>query len=319
MPSIERRPLGNSPLSIAPLVFGGNVFGWTADEATSFRLLDRFVEGGFNGIDTADVYSRFAPGNEGGESETVIGKWLAQGGGRREKIVLMTKVGMEMGPDQTGLTRGYIMRAVEDSLRRLQTDHIDLYQSHRADEDTPVEETLRAYEELIRSGKVRVIGASNYSAAQLRAALDASEAQGLPRYETLQPHYNLVHRSDYEAELEGLCRERGLGVIPYFALAAGFLTGKYRSQADLEGRPRAVIVKNYMDERGYRVLDALDSVATDLDASAAQIALAWLMARPSVTAPIASATTEEQLDQLMGAARLRLDEEHVHRLAEASR
>jgi len=309
MPSIERRPLGNTPFSIAPLVFGGNVFGWTADQATSFRLLDRFVEGGFNGIDTADVYSRFAPGKEGGESETVIGNWLAQGGGRREKIVLMSKVGMEMGPERKGLSREYITRAVEDSLRRLRTDHIDLYQSHQPDGDTPIEETLRAYADLIQSGKVRAIGASNYSAAQLREALNASDSEGLPRYETLQPHYNLVHRADYEAELEGLCRERGLGVIPYFALAAGFLTGKYRGEADLEGRPRAVMVKNYMNERGYKVLNALDSVATDLDASPAQIALAWLMARPGITAPIASATTDEQLDQLMGAARLRLDEE----------
>ncbi|HYW90913.1 MAG TPA: aldo/keto reductase [Gammaproteobacteria bacterium] len=316
---MERRPLGNTPFSIAPLVFGGNVFGWTADQATSFRLLDRFVEGGFNGIDTADVYSRFAPGKEGGESETVIGNWLAQGGGRREKIVLMSKVGMEMGPERKGLSREYITRAVEDSLRRLRTDHIDLYQSHQPDGDTPIEETLRAYADLIQSGKVRAIGASNYSAAQLREALNASDSEGLPRYETLQPHYNLVHRADYEAELEGLCRERGLGVIPYFALAAGFLTGKYRGEADLEGRPRAVMVKNYMNERGYKVLNALDSVATDLDASPAQIALAWLMARPGITAPIASATTDEQLDQLMGAARLRLDEEHIHRLAEASR
>jgi len=314
----ERRPLGGTPFTIAPLIFGGNVFGWTADEATSFALLDRFVDAGFNAIDTADVYSGWIEGNKGGESETIIGNWLAQGGGRRDRIVLATKVGMEMGPDRKGLARGYILRAVEDSLRRLRTDRIDLYQSHQADDTVPIEETLRAYEDLIQSGKVRAIGASNYEAAALAEALDVSEGQGLPRYEALQPWYNLYDRSDYEGETERLCEARGLGVIPYFGLASGFLSGKYRSEADLAGRPRAYRVKNYLNPRGLRILDALDAVGAELNASDAQVALAWLMARPGITAPIASATSIAQLDELMEAAALKLDAAHIARLDEAA-
>ncbi|MGZ8360635.1 MAG: aldo/keto reductase [Allosphingosinicella sp.] len=313
-----RRPLGKSGFTIAPLMFGGNAFGWTADEPTSFALLDRFADAGFNAVDTADVYSRFVAGNRGGESETIIGNWLKQGGGRREKIVLATKVGMEMGPDQQGLSRSYILRAVEASLRRLRTDRIDLYQSHKPDENVPIEETLRAYEELIASGKVRAIGASSYSAAQLGEALDASAAQGLPSYATLQPWYNLYDRADYEGEVEDLCVARGLGVISFFGLASGFLTGKYRSEADLEGMPRAYRAKNYLTPRGMRILDALDAVAAELEAKPAQVALAWLMARPSITAPIASARTIAQLDELIGAARLRLAPDQMRRLDAAS-
>lgn len=317
MSSIERRRLGGSPLEVAPLVFGANVFGWTVDEPTSFALLDRFVDAGFNGIDTADMYSRFIEGNKGGESETIIGNWLAQGGGRRAKIVLASKVGMEMGPGQKGLSRAYIMQAVEGSLRRLKTDCIDLYQSHIADDSVPIEETLRAYEDLIASGKVRVIGASNHNAGQLAAALEASEAQGLPRYETLQPHYNLYERADYEGALEQVCGKRGLGVLPYFALASGFLTGKYRSETDLAGRARGSRVRKYLNSRGFRILQALDEVAAEQDAVPAQIALAWLMARPSITAPIASATSIEQLDQIMGAAELSLGQDQIRRLDKA--
>lgn len=314
----QRRPLGQSSLEIAPLVFGGNVFGWTADEAMSFQLLDRFVDHGFNCIDTADVYTTFVEGNQGGESETIIGKWLAQGGGRREKIVLATKVGMTMGPAKKGLSRQYILQAVEDSLRRLQTDYIDLYQSHRADESVPIDETLRAYEELIQSGKVRAIGASNYNSSQLKEALNRSRSQGLPRYETLQPHYNLCERAGYEGELEELCVHHKLGVIPYFALASGFLTGKYRTQSDITNKARASLVEKYVNDRGFRILEALDSIAMELGMQPAQIALAWLISRPSVTAPIASARNLEQLDQLMEAANLKLKREHRKRLDEAS-
>ena len=314
----ERRQLGGTPFTIAPLVFGGNVFGWTADAPTSFRLLDRFIDAGFNAIDTADVYSRWIPGHVGGESETVIGNWLAKGEGRRERILLATKVAMEMGPDKKGLSRNHIVRAVEDSLRRLRTDRIDLYQSHIADEDVPIEETLRAYEELIASGKVQAIGASNYSPAQLVESLDASGAQGLPRYETLQPWYNLYDRADFESGPEQVCLERGLGVISYFGLASGFLSGKYRSEADLAGRPRAYRVKNYLNDRGFRILTAIDAVGAEIGATPAQVALAWLMARPSITAPIASATSVEQLDELIGAARLKLEANQVQRLNEAS-
>lgn len=314
--TVERRPLGRSGLSIAPLILGGNVFGWTVDEPTGFRILDHFVAQGFNAIDTADVYSAFIPGNHGGESETLIGNWLAQGGSRRDKVVIATKLGMKMGEGQEGLSRGYMMRAVEASLRRLRTDHIDLYQSHRPDDSVPIEETLRAYEELIKSGKVRAIGASNYSVAQLREATDASETRGLPRYDTLQPWYNLYDRGAFEGELEDFCRQNDISVIPYFGLASGFLTGKYRSEQDFEGKPRGYRVKNYLTERGLRILAALDAVGAELGATPAQVSLAWLMAR--ITAPIASATSIAQLDDLLGAARLRLDAEQIRRLDEAS-
>ena len=305
-------------MEVAPLAFGGNVFGWTADEKTSFRLLDAFVAAGFNLIDTADVYSRFAPENRGGESEMVIGNWLKQGG-RRDKVIIATKVGLEMGHDKKGLSKGYILRAVEDSLSRLRTDYIDLYQSHRDDSDTPLEETLEAYAQLIEQGKVRAIGASNYSAERLSEALTVSKERGLPRYETLQPEYNLYDRAEYEEKLERVCVENGLAVITYFSLASGFLTGKYRSAADLSKSPRGErMVKKYLNKRGFRILDALDQVAGQLKATPARVALAWLIARPSVTAPIASATNLDQLNDLINAPKLELDEETIQLLNQAS-
>ncbi len=307
---MQYRPLGRSGLSTAPLVFGGNVFGWTTDEATSFRLLDAFVGAGFNLIDTADVYSRWVPGHAGGESETVIGRWLKKSG-KRHQVLIATKVGKPMGDDgtgRTGLSPKWIRQAVDDSLRRLQTDHIDLYQSHDDDPATPLEDTLGTYADLIRAGKVRAIGASNHSAARLAQALDTSERHGLPRYETLQPLYNLVDREPYEAELEPLVRERGVGVINFFGLARGFLTGKYRSEADLAKSPRGAGVKQAcFNERGFRILAALDDAAGACNATPAQLALAWQMARPGLTAPIASATSGAQFDELARAASLQLD------------
>jgi len=268
---MQQRRLGGSGLMVAPLAFGGNVFGWTADEATSFALLDAFVGAGFNLVDTADVYSRWVGGHSGGESETVIGRWLKRSPGNRARIVLATKVGKDMGDGRIGLAPGYIRRAVEDSLRRLGTDHIDLYQSHDDDPATPLEDTLGAYAELMKAGKVRAIGASNFSAARLAEALDTSRRFNLPRYECLQPHYNLVDRVHYEADLEPLCRREGLGVINFFGLARGFLTGKYRSEADLGKSPRGAGVKGYLNERGLRILGVLDEVAAELHATPAQI------------------------------------------------
>ena len=312
---MEYRALGSTDLEIAPLVLGGNVFGWTADEETSFRLLDAFLDHGFNAIDTADVYSAWAPGNCGGESETVIGRWLAERGNSvRDEIVLITKVGWG-----DGLSAGYMKEAVEDSLRRLQTDHIDLYFSHQPDEETPIEETLEAHQELIDQGKIRVAGASNYDADQLAEALEAGEADGRARYDVLQPEYNLYDRSGYEDALEDVAVREGLGVISYYGLASGFLTGKYRSVDDLDKSPRGEgIGKKYLDERGRKILEALDDAAARHDATPAQIALAWVMARPSVTAPIASATSVDQLEELLDAARVELEDEDVERLDEAS-
>lgn len=305
MRPMDKRPLGNSGLSVAPLAFGGNVFGWTADEPTSFQLLERFTEAGFNLVDTADAYSRWFPGHTGGESETVIGHWLAQGGGRRERIVLATKVGMEVFGGK-GLGRAWIERSVEASLKRLKTDRIDLYQAHIDDPDTPFDETLEAFARLVKSGKVRAIGASNYKAGRLREALEASKRLGLPRYETLQPEYNLYDRG-FESELLPVVREYGIGVIPFFGLARGFLTGKYRKAADIAGRPRESGLKKYFEgDRGARVLAALDQVAGARGSTPARVALAWLMTRPDITAPIASATSVAQLDELLEAARLAL-------------
>ena len=258
---MKTRKLGSSTLEVSPLCLGSNVFGWTIDEKTSFAILDALVAAGFNFIDTADMYSTWVPGHKGGESETIIGNWMKRTG-NRSKVIIATKVGKEMGPNDKGLSKAYIFRAVERSLERLQTDYIDLYQSHADDEATPIEETLEAYAELIKQGKVRVIGASNYTAERLAAALEASEQHGYPRYESLQPHYNLYERAGYEAALEPLCLARGLGVIPYFSLASGFLTGKYRSESDLSKSPRGQGVKKYLDERGLRILGALDQVAT---------------------------------------------------------
>ena len=314
---MKKRKLGRSDIEVSPLAFGGNVFGWTADESMSFRLLDAFVDAGFSLIDTADVYSHWAPGNKGGESETIIGKWL-QRGGRRDRVVIATKVGNEMGPDRKGLSKPYILRAVEDSLRRLQTDTIDLYQSHSDDPETPLEETLEAYEQLIREGKVRVIGASNYDAKRLDQALQISGQHGFPRYECLQSLYNLYDRTDFEKELEPLCRKQGVGVISYFSLASGFLTGKYRSVEDLADRARADMVKKYFDERGLRILAALDKVARQHGLTPVKIALAWLIAQPSITAPIASATSLEQLQELIEATDVELDGSSVDLLNEAS-
>jgi len=313
---MEKRRLGQSDIQTAPLCLGGNVFGWTLDEAGSFRILDEFVAAGFDFIDTADVYSTWVPGHIGGESETIIGKWFRQRG-NRSKVILATKVGWQMPPDGSGLSRAYIMRAVEDSLRRLQTDYIDLYQSHVDDADTPLEETLGAFGDLIRQGKVRAIGASNYSAARLTQALDLAQ-RGLPRYDSLQPLYNLYDRSGYENELAPLCVQRGVGAITYFSLASGFLSGKYRSQQDLAGRARAPRVEKYLNPRGMNILRALDEVAAAHESSQASVALTWLMSRPGVVAPIASATSSAQLAALVAAANLRLDSTAVERLNQAS-
>jgi aryl-alcohol dehydrogenase-like predicted oxidoreductase len=316
---MERRPLGRSGLSVAPLAFGGNVFGWTADERASHSLLDAVVDAGFDLVDTADVYSRWAKGHTGGESESVIGRWLKKAPSRRDRIVLATKVGADMGDGRSGLSRSYIRRAVGDSLRRLGTDRIDLYQSHYDDPKTPLEETLATYAELVEQGKVRAIGASNFTAARLAEALDTSTRLGLPRYESLQPLYKLCDRAAYEAELEPLVRAQGLGVIGYFSLARGFLTGKYRSEADLAQSPRGAGVKAaYFNERGFRILAALDEVAAAHGATPAQVALAWVMARPGVTAPIASATSVRQFEEIARAASLALDTASLERLTAAS-
>jgi len=314
---MNRRKLGNSGLEISPLVFGGNVFGWTADEATSFTLLDAFVDAGFNAVDTADIYSRWVSGNTGGESETILGKWMKRRG-NREKVIVATKVGMEFAPGKKGLSRSYILAAAEDSLRRLQTDYIDLYQSHTDDAETPLEETLGAYAELIRQGKVRAIGASNYKADRLAAALAVSRKQGLPEYQSLQPNYNLCERADYEAALEPLCRNEGLGVINYFPLAGGFLTGKYRTEEDVKKSARARIVTKYYNPRGLQILRALDDVAKKHHTTQARVSLAWLLSRPSITAPIVSATSLDQLSDLIAAVELKLDASSIAQLNQAS-
>lgn len=314
---MQARPLGRSGLAIMPFMLGCNVFGWTIDEKQSFAILDAFVDAGFNAIDTADVYSRWAPGNQGGESETIIGNWLTRSG-KRDRVMLATKVGMELGETEKGLSKPYIMRAVDQSLRRLQTDRIDLYQAHKDDETTPLEETLEAFAELIRAGKVRAVGASNYSAERLAKALEVSKALGIPRYETLQPHYNLVERVVFEDDLEAVCLEHGIGVISYYSLASGFLTGKYRRDEDFAVGTRGAQARKYFDERGRRILRALDEVAARHKSTPARVALAWLMARPSVTAPIASATSVEQLQDLLAATKLQLDASDIELLDAAS-
>lgn len=315
---MDQRRIGRSDLYVRPFCFGGNVFGWTADETMSHQLLDAFVDAGFEFIDTADVYSRWAPGHSGGESEEAIGRWLARSG-KRDKIVLATKVGMDMGGENTGLRPAYIRKAVEDSLRRLKTDRIDLYQAHRDDDQTPLEDTLRAFDQLIREGKARVIGASNYTAARLAAALDVSEQAGLARYECLQPHYNLMERDAFEGPLAELCATREIAVIPFFSLAAGFLTGKYRSEDDLSKSVRGPrTAGKYLTPKGLKVLAALDDVAARRKATPAQAALAWLMAKRPVTAPIASATNLHQLCELLAAAQLSLSQEDMDELNAAS-
>jgi aryl-alcohol dehydrogenase-like predicted oxidoreductase len=315
---MEKRPLGRSGLATAPLCLGGNVFGWTADEKTSFAILDRFVELGFNLIDTANVYSRWVPGHSGGESETVIGNWLAKGG-KRDRVLIATKVGM--GSDaEKGLTRGKIEKNVDASLRRLRIDTIDLYQTHADDPDTPVEETLDALGRLVKAGKVRAIGASQYTPARLRESLEASARLGLPRYETLQPELNLYDRAQFERDYQPVAKEFGLAVIPFFGLAKGFLSGKYRKLADIAGRPREAGLKKYFEgDRGMKILAALDAVSKRLGATPAQVSIAWIMAQPTIAAPIVSATSVQQLDDIAGTARLKLDAESLRTLDDASR
>ena len=314
---MEKRQLGQSSLHVYPITFGGNVFGWTADRDMSFKLLDAFVAAGFNFIDSADVYSRWHPGNTGGESETIIGHWLKSRGGR-DKVIVATKLGIEMAPGKKGLSRKYMMQAVEDSLQRLQTDYIDLYQSHRDDPDTDIEETLSAYADLVKQGKVREIGASNFSADRLAASLKVSTDKGLPRYQSLQPQYSLVERGEFEGALEALCLKEKIGVIGYYSIASGFLTGKYRSKADMEGRARGPRVEIYLNDYGFGVIAALDEVGKKHNAKPVQIAMAWLIARPSVTAPIASATNLDQLAELLKSAEISLDAADIAKIDAAS-
>jgi len=311
------RKLGNSGIAVAPLCLGTNVFGWTVDESTAFQLLDAAVASGLNFVDTADVYSTWVPGNHGGESETIIGNWLKRSG-KRKSVIIATKVGLQMELGKKGLSKAYILSAAEESLRRLQTDYIDLYQSHEDDPQTPLQETLEAHAQLIEQGKVRAIGASNYSAERLAEALRVSQQQGLPRYQTLQPFYNLYDRAKYEGALESLCLKEDLGVIPYFSLARGFLSGKYRSEKDLSKSPRGGGVKDYLNDRGFRILAALDQIAKERNSTPARVALSWLMARPSITAPIASAPSLEQLKDLVEATKLELDPASIDLLSQAS-
>jgi aryl-alcohol dehydrogenase-like predicted oxidoreductase len=316
---MNKRELGNSGINIVPFVFGGNVFGWTVDERTSFTLLDAFVDLGLDCIDTADVYSRWVPGNKGGESETIIGNWLKKTG-KRNQVVIATKVGSSMDANNPNknLSKAYIIKAAEDSLKRLQVDHIDLYQSHYDDPNTPIEETLEAYDKLNKEGKVRAIGASNFTADRLMESLKASVQSGLPTYVSLQPEYNLYDREGYEKELEPLCRENNIGVITYYSLASGFLSGKYRSEADLHQSKRGQGIKKYLNDRGQRILKALDNVAHNYSATPASVALAWVIARPGVTAPIASATSIKQLEELAKAVTLNLPQHVIDDLTAAS-
>jgi aryl-alcohol dehydrogenase-like predicted oxidoreductase len=315
---MQLRPLGRTGLQIAPIVFGGNVFGWTADEKRSFELLDAFVDAGFNAIDTADVYSRWVPGHEGGESETLIGRWLRANPARRQQVLIFTKVGLDMGDEHKGLGRLWIERAVEDSLRRLGTDVIDLYQSHRPDPETSYEETLAAFDRLLKAGKIRAFGCSNFDARQLAEAQDSARINDLPAYQTLQPEYNLADRASYDGPLRDLAIQQGLGVITYYSLASGFLTGKYRTEADLGQSPRGGGVRKYLNPRGLRILGALDQVAQKHGTQPGVVALAWLIGREGVTAPIASATSVEQLKSFSAAAELQLGESDRSQLDQAS-
>jgi aryl-alcohol dehydrogenase-like predicted oxidoreductase len=314
---MKKRELGKSGVMVNPFCLGGNVFGWTADEKTSFELLDAYADNSFDFIDTADVYSSWVSGNKGGESETIIGKWFKRSG-KRDKIVIATKVGKPMGPDKKGLSKKYITQAVEDSLKRLQTDYIDLYQSHDDDKDTPLTETLETYTELIKQGKVRAIGASNYSGARLGEALEVSKKNSFASYQTIQPEYNLFSREKYEKDLEAVCLENNIGVITYYSLASGFLTGKYRSDADFSKSQRGGGVKKFMNDRGFRILSALDEIAKEYNSTPSAIALAWLIARPGITAPIASATTVSQLKEIITSATINLSEEAMELLTVAS-
>ncbi|HLR90930.1 MAG TPA: aldo/keto reductase [Balneolaceae bacterium] len=313
----NRRKLGKSDLMVSPITFGGNVFGWTLNEKESFRILDAFVDAGFNFIDTADTYSLWAPGNSGGESETIIGNWMKERG-NREKVLIATKVGGEITETKKGLKPDYIKRAVEESLTRLQTDHIDLYQSHYDDLDTPVSETMTAFNELVEEGKVRYIGTSNLSADRIKESNQFARDENMAEYVSIQPHYNLYERQRFEDEYLPLIEEEKMAVINYYALASGFLTGKYRNEKDLGKSPRGGGIKKYLDERGQKILRALDEVSADLGVPQAQIAIAWLLHKPFITSPIASATSLEQLDDLIGAASLKLSSDHVELLDKAS-
>jgi len=315
---MEKRELGRSGIKVGPFCFGGNVFGWTIDEKQSFDILDAYIDSGLEFIDTADVYSKWKPGNKGGESETIIGNWLKQSG-KRGQVVIATKVGKPMGEDKKGLSKAYITKAVEDSLMRLKTDYIDLYQSHEDDPNTPLEETLSTFTDLIRQGKVRAIGASNFSPARLQEALKVSETNGFARYETLQPEYNLYNRDSYEKEQELVCLENNLGVITFYSLASGFLTGKYRSEADLSKSARGSGVKKYLNDRGFRILNALDQVASQYQTTPAAAAIAWVIAHKGITAPIASATSLKQLKDTTAAVHLNFDQSAIDLLTEASR
>lgn len=314
---MEKREIGTSGIKVCPFAFGGNVFGWTINDQESFKILDAFVDAGLDLIDTADVYSTWGPGHKGGESETIIGNWL-ESTGKRHKVVIATKVGKPMGGDKKGLSRKYITQAVEDSLERLQTDYIDLYQSHDDDKETPLEETLETFTDLIKQGKVRAIGASNYSGPRLKEALEVSKNHELASYQCLQPEYNLYAREHYEKELEPVCRERGISVITYFSLASGFLTGKYRSENDLSKSKRGEGIKKFLNPRGYKILAALDKVAEQYDTTPATVALAWVMARPGITAPIASSTSIKQLNELAKALSLKLNSDAITLLNKAS-
>lgn len=314
---MQKRALGETGIDIAPVVFGGNVFGWTVDETESFRLLDTFVDAGFNAIDTADAYSRFVPGNSGGESETIIGNWLAANPSKRDKVKIFTKVGSDMGEGNKGLSDRWIREAIEHSLERLKTDHVDLYFSHWHDPDTRPAETLGAYQRLLDEGKVYAIGASNHDVDQLGEALKVAQEENLPRYQVIQPEFNLYDRTDYEVGLQDLAQRENLGVVTYFSLAAGFLTGKYRDESDLEGSARKGKVGNYMTDRGRQILHALDAVAQRHNTKPAAVALAWIMAQGGVTAPIASATSLDQLETLMAAGKLSLAPEDIEELREA--
>ncbi|MDE1160771.1 MAG: aldo/keto reductase [Acidobacteriaceae bacterium] len=314
---MQKRSLGKSNLEIVPLVLGGNVFGWTADEATSFRILDAFVDAGFDAVDTANMYSAWVPGHKGGESEAVIGRWFAKSG-KRDKVVLFTKVGNPMGDGSKGLKKAYILQQVEDSLQRLQTDYIDLYQSHMDDDTTPFEETLEAYQTLIQQGKVKAIGASNYKGARLAEAIELAQQKALPTYVSLQPEYNLYDRAAYEADLAPVVEKYGLAVIPYWPLASGFLTGKYKTKEDAAGAKRAGMVGKYFDDRGLKILKALAEVAEESGAEQATVTLAWLLAQPTITAPIASVSKPEQLDALLASVSLKLTDAQVKKLTDAS-
>jgi aryl-alcohol dehydrogenase-like predicted oxidoreductase len=314
---MKHKRLGNSSLEVAPLCIGGNVLGWTIDQAASFRVLDAALDGGLNFIDTADMYSRWVEGHSGGESETIIGKWLKQNG-KRDQVVIATKLGFDMGNGKKGLSKARITQAVEESLSRLQTDVIDLYQAHTDDQEVPLEETLAAFGDLIKVGKIKAIGASNYTGPRLEVALQISATHGLPKYESLQPHYNLVYRKDYEETLEPVCRMHNVGVIPYYSLASGFLSGKYRSKADTEGKVRSGGVQQYLNDKGFAVLRALDEIAAAHSSRPAVVALAWLIARPSITSPIASATSVEQLQDLVAATSLPLTDGDIEQLNASS-